>query len=223
MRSGVIYYMYEKREKYEDYDEKVDAKLGTIKIRRYHFEDESFVHLLHSVRFDPNRPYEIPIESLLADQPLSSFGNGKSSTRGSHPSRHSSPSLHYSPRELPSTQRKPLARRFSLPSWLDLRLTRSAVCCIQSPQPSSALPLVGFGASAVAEISAEPLRRLLRASVLSFLVVVASPLLGEAGSRFVTVGISRAGRASPPKDGLVAEWDRLARLTPLKMREEKIN
>ncbi|MED6138665.1 hypothetical protein PIB30_076514 [Stylosanthes scabra] len=60
MGSGIIFYEYEKREKFEDYDEKADAELGTIKIRRYHFDDESFVHPLHSVRFDPGRPYEIP-------------------------------------------------------------------------------------------------------------------------------------------------------------------
>ncbi|MED6152901.1 hypothetical protein PIB30_096386 [Stylosanthes scabra] len=67
MGSGVIFYEYEKCEKFEDYDEKADAELGTIKIRRYHFDDESFVHPLHSVRFDLDRPYEIPIEPLLAD------------------------------------------------------------------------------------------------------------------------------------------------------------
>ncbi|MED6182294.1 hypothetical protein PIB30_027264 [Stylosanthes scabra] len=47
---------------------KADAELGTFKIRRYHFNDESFVHHLHSVRFDPDRPYEIPIEALMAAQ-----------------------------------------------------------------------------------------------------------------------------------------------------------
>ncbi|MED6152927.1 hypothetical protein PIB30_096641, partial [Stylosanthes scabra] len=35
MGSGVIYYEHEKREQFEDYVEKADAKLGTIKIRRY--------------------------------------------------------------------------------------------------------------------------------------------------------------------------------------------
>ncbi|MED6187255.1 hypothetical protein PIB30_074703 [Stylosanthes scabra] len=105
MESGVIYYEYEKREKYEDFDEKANADLGTIKISRYHFDDESFVHPLHSDRFDPDRSYEIPIESLLTNQPLSSSGNGKSSTRGSHPSRQSRPTLHYSPRRSLSTRR----------------------------------------------------------------------------------------------------------------------
>ncbi|MED6129598.1 hypothetical protein PIB30_109437 [Stylosanthes scabra] len=107
MGSGIIYYEYEKHEKFEDYDEKADAELGTLKIRCYHFDNESFVHPLHSVRFDPDRPYEIPIESLLAAQPLSSSGNRKSSTRGSHATSRSCPTLHYSPRGLSSTQRVP--------------------------------------------------------------------------------------------------------------------
>ncbi|MED6207411.1 hypothetical protein PIB30_035615 [Stylosanthes scabra] len=76
MGSGVIYYEYEKREKFEDYDLKADVVLGTFKIRRYHFDDESFVHPLQSVRFDPNRPYEVPIEALMDDQPLSSSNKG---------------------------------------------------------------------------------------------------------------------------------------------------
>ncbi|MED6182018.1 hypothetical protein PIB30_024805 [Stylosanthes scabra] len=81
MGSGVIYYLYEKCEKFEDYDMKADAELRTFKIKRYHFDDESFVHPLHSVRFDPDRSYEIPIEALMADKPLSSSRDGKSSTR----------------------------------------------------------------------------------------------------------------------------------------------
>ncbi|MED6134834.1 hypothetical protein PIB30_040615 [Stylosanthes scabra] len=70
MRSGIIYYEYEKREKFEDYDLKADAELGTFKIRCYHFDNESFVHPFHSVRFDPDRPYEVPIEVLMAGRPL---------------------------------------------------------------------------------------------------------------------------------------------------------
>ncbi|MED6135553.1 hypothetical protein PIB30_047623 [Stylosanthes scabra] len=101
--SGVIYYKYEKREKFEDYDMKADAKLGTFKIRRYNFGDEFFVHPLHSVRFDPDRPYEIPIEVLMADQSLSSSKVEKSSTRRSRSSRRPTP--HYSPKGMPSTQR----------------------------------------------------------------------------------------------------------------------
>ncbi|MED6160178.1 hypothetical protein PIB30_048907, partial [Stylosanthes scabra] len=37
MGSGVIYYEYEKREKFKDHDMKADAELGTIKIRRYRY------------------------------------------------------------------------------------------------------------------------------------------------------------------------------------------
>ncbi|MED6127725.1 hypothetical protein PIB30_090848 [Stylosanthes scabra] len=79
MGGGVIYYEYEKRDKFEDYDMKADADLGTFKIRCYHFDNESFVHPLHSARFDPDRSYEIPIEALMADQPLSSFDKGRTS------------------------------------------------------------------------------------------------------------------------------------------------
>ncbi|MED6144041.1 hypothetical protein PIB30_011834, partial [Stylosanthes scabra] len=74
-------------------------------IRRCHFDDESFVHHLHSVRFDPDHPYEIPIEALMADQPLSSSENGKSFTRRSRSSRRPVP--HYSPKGMSSTQRVP--------------------------------------------------------------------------------------------------------------------
>ncbi|MED6200284.1 hypothetical protein PIB30_083583 [Stylosanthes scabra] len=93
MGNGVIYYEYEKHEKFEDYNMKADAELGTFKIRRYHFDDESFVHPLHSVRFNPNRPYEIPIEALMADKTLSSSKDEKSSTRSSHSSRRLASSL----------------------------------------------------------------------------------------------------------------------------------
>ncbi|MED6124406.1 hypothetical protein PIB30_058628 [Stylosanthes scabra] len=104
MGSGVIYYEYEKREKFEDYDMKADAELRTFKIRRYHFDNESFVHPLHSVRFDPNRPYEIPIEALMADKILSASKDEKSSTERSRSSRRPSP--HYSPRTMPVAQRE---------------------------------------------------------------------------------------------------------------------
>ncbi|MED6121010.1 hypothetical protein PIB30_025963 [Stylosanthes scabra] len=102
MGSGVIYYEYEKREKFEDYDIQADAELGTFKIRRYHFGDESFVHPLHSVRFDPDRPYEIPIEALMADKILSASKDEKSSAERSRSSRRPSP--HYSPRTMPVAQ-----------------------------------------------------------------------------------------------------------------------
>ncbi|MED6159364.1 hypothetical protein PIB30_041688 [Stylosanthes scabra] len=98
MGSGVIYYKYEKREKFEDYDMKADAELGTFNIRRYHFDDESFVHPLHIVRFDPDRPYEISIEALMADKILSSSKDVKSSTERSHSFRRPTP--HYSPRTM---------------------------------------------------------------------------------------------------------------------------
>ncbi|MED6125614.1 hypothetical protein PIB30_070297 [Stylosanthes scabra] len=105
MGSGVIYYEYKKREKFEDYDLKADAELGTFKIRRYHFDDESFVHPLHNVRFDPDRLYEVPIEALMADNHFCSSNKGRDSARGSHHSRRSSPTLHYSPRMSSSTRR----------------------------------------------------------------------------------------------------------------------
>ncbi|MED6203956.1 hypothetical protein PIB30_004542 [Stylosanthes scabra] len=104
MGSGVIYYKYEKREKFEDFDMKADAELGTFKIRRYHFDDESFVHPLHSVRFDPDRPYEIPIEVLMADKILSASKDEKSSTERSRSSKRPSP--RYSPRSMPVAQRE---------------------------------------------------------------------------------------------------------------------
>ncbi|MED6184382.1 hypothetical protein PIB30_046988 [Stylosanthes scabra] len=52
MGSGVIYYEYEKRGKFEDFDMKADAELGTFKIRRYHLDDEASLHPLRSVRID---------------------------------------------------------------------------------------------------------------------------------------------------------------------------
>ncbi|MED6148835.1 hypothetical protein PIB30_056807, partial [Stylosanthes scabra] len=98
MGSGVIYYEYEKREKFEDHDMRADAELGTFKIRRYHFDNESFVHPLHSVWFDPDRPYEIPIEALMADKIASASKSEESSAER----RRSSP--HYSPRTMPVAQ-----------------------------------------------------------------------------------------------------------------------
>ncbi|MED6146746.1 hypothetical protein PIB30_037563 [Stylosanthes scabra] len=104
MGCGDIYYEYEKREKFEDYDMKADAELGTFRIRHYRFDDESFVHPLHSVRFDPDRPYEIPIEALMADKILSASKDEKSSTERPRSSRRPSP--HYSPRAMPVAQRE---------------------------------------------------------------------------------------------------------------------
>ncbi|MED6176644.1 hypothetical protein PIB30_090203 [Stylosanthes scabra] len=102
--SGVIYYEYEKREKFEDYDMKADAELGTFQIRHYHFDNESFLHPLHSVRFDPDRPYEILIEALMADKILSASKSEKSSAERQRSSRHPSP--HYSPRIMQIAQRE---------------------------------------------------------------------------------------------------------------------
>ncbi|MED6173086.1 hypothetical protein PIB30_055985 [Stylosanthes scabra] len=104
MGSGVVYYEYEKREKFEDYDIQADAELGTFKIRRYHFDDKSFVDLLHSVRFDPDRPYEIPIEALMADKILSASKDEKSSTE--RPRSYRCPSPHYSLTTMPVAQRE---------------------------------------------------------------------------------------------------------------------
>ncbi|MED6182214.1 hypothetical protein PIB30_026474 [Stylosanthes scabra] len=115
MGSGVIYYEYEKHEKFEDYDMKADAELGTFKIRRYHFDDEYFVHLLHSVRFDPDRSYEIPIEALMADKILSASKDEKSSTEKPRSSRGSSP--HYSPRTMPVAQRERSASSVVTPQY----------------------------------------------------------------------------------------------------------
>ncbi|MED6115318.1 hypothetical protein PIB30_089323 [Stylosanthes scabra] len=61
MGSGVIYYEIEKREKYEDSDERADSDLAVVKTRRYHFDDEPFIHPLHSVQFDPDRLYELQL------------------------------------------------------------------------------------------------------------------------------------------------------------------
>ncbi|MED6124476.1 hypothetical protein PIB30_059223 [Stylosanthes scabra] len=104
MGSGVIYYEYEKRGKFEDHDMRADAELGTFKIRRYHFDNESFVHPLHSVRFDPDRPYEIPIEALMADKIASASKSEESSAERRCSSR--CPSPHYSPRTMPVAQRE---------------------------------------------------------------------------------------------------------------------
>ncbi|MED6186347.1 hypothetical protein PIB30_065783 [Stylosanthes scabra] len=104
MGSGVIFYEFEKREKFEDHDMRADVKLGTFKIRRYHFDNESFVHPLHSARFDPDRPYEIPIEALMADKIASDSKSEESSAERRRSSRRPSP--RYSPRTMPVAQRE---------------------------------------------------------------------------------------------------------------------
>ncbi|MED6121902.1 hypothetical protein PIB30_034533 [Stylosanthes scabra] len=104
MGSGVIFYEYEKREKFEDHDMRADAELGTFKIRRYHFDNESFVHPLHSVWFDPDRPYEIPIEALMADKIASASKSEELSAERRRSSRRPSP--RYSPWTMPVAQRE---------------------------------------------------------------------------------------------------------------------
>ncbi|MED6146367.1 hypothetical protein PIB30_033875 [Stylosanthes scabra] len=104
MGSGVIFYEYEKREKFEDHDMRADAELGTYKIRRYHFDNEFFVHPLHSVRFDPDCPYEIPIEALMADKIASASKSEESSAERRRSFRRPSP--HYSPRTMLVAQRE---------------------------------------------------------------------------------------------------------------------
>ncbi|MED6135558.1 hypothetical protein PIB30_047628 [Stylosanthes scabra] len=104
MGSGVILYEYEKHEKFEDHDMRADAELGTFRIKRYHFDNESFVHPLHSVRFDPDRPYEIPIEALMADKIASASKSEESSAERRRSSRRPSPL--YSMRTMPVAQRE---------------------------------------------------------------------------------------------------------------------
>ncbi|MED6218151.1 hypothetical protein PIB30_024333 [Stylosanthes scabra] len=104
MGNGVIYYEYEKRETFKDHDMRADAELGTFTIRRYYFDNESFVHPLHSVRFDPDRPYEIPIEALMDDKIASAPKSEESSAEKRRSSRR--PSLHYSPRTMQVAQRE---------------------------------------------------------------------------------------------------------------------
>ncbi|MED6199001.1 hypothetical protein PIB30_071889 [Stylosanthes scabra] len=104
MGSGVIYYEYEKREKFEDHDMRADAELGTFKIRRYHFDNESFVHPPQSVRFDPDRPYEFPIEALMGDKIASASKSEESSAERRRSSRRPLP--RYSPRTMPIAQRE---------------------------------------------------------------------------------------------------------------------
>ncbi|MED6137854.1 hypothetical protein PIB30_068898 [Stylosanthes scabra] len=53
MGSGVRYYEIEK---YVDSDERADSNLAVVKMRRYHFDEGSFIHPLHSVRFGLNHP-----------------------------------------------------------------------------------------------------------------------------------------------------------------------
>ncbi|MED6187776.1 hypothetical protein PIB30_079732, partial [Stylosanthes scabra] len=87
----IIYYEIEKREKYEDSNERADSDLAIVKTRRHHFDDEPFVHLLHSIRFDLDHPYDLPVESLLACRHQSPFEKKDPSPQESGPSRKASP------------------------------------------------------------------------------------------------------------------------------------
>ncbi|MED6109281.1 hypothetical protein PIB30_031941 [Stylosanthes scabra] len=65
--SIVVYYEYEAHKEYDNVDIEQTANLGAIKIYRYHFEDKKFSRLVHSGRFDPDRPYEFSITMLGRD------------------------------------------------------------------------------------------------------------------------------------------------------------
>ncbi|MED6190851.1 hypothetical protein PIB30_110024, partial [Stylosanthes scabra] len=97
MGSGIIYYEIERHEKYEDSDERADSDLAIVKTQRYHFDDEPFIRLLHSIRFDPNRPYELSVESLLALRCGDPSKKKDFSPQESGPSRRPSPTLQYFP------------------------------------------------------------------------------------------------------------------------------
>ncbi|MED6139079.1 hypothetical protein PIB30_080507 [Stylosanthes scabra] len=96
MGSGIIYYEIEKREKYEDSDERADSDLAIVKMRRYHFDDEFFIHILHSIQFDLDCPYELPVESLLALRCRDPSKKKDSSLQESSLSRRASPTPQYS-------------------------------------------------------------------------------------------------------------------------------
>ncbi|MED6139718.1 hypothetical protein PIB30_086423 [Stylosanthes scabra] len=97
MGSGVIYYEIEKQEKCEDSDERADEDLAIVETRRYYFDDEPFIHPLHSVRSDPDCPYELPIESLLALRRRDPSRGRDPSPQRSGPSRRVSLTPQYSP------------------------------------------------------------------------------------------------------------------------------
>ncbi|MED6224450.1 hypothetical protein PIB30_084153 [Stylosanthes scabra] len=97
MGNRIIYYEIEKCERYEDSDESENPDLAVVKTRRYHFDDEPFIHPLHSIRFDPDRPYELPVESLLALRCRDPSKKKDSAPQESDPSRRASPTPQYSP------------------------------------------------------------------------------------------------------------------------------
>ncbi|MED6213971.1 hypothetical protein PIB30_098589 [Stylosanthes scabra] len=84
-------------EKYEDSDERVDSDLAIVKTPRYHFDDEPFIHPLHSIWFDPNRPYKLSVDSLLAFRRGDPSKKKDFSPQESGLSRRASPTPKYSP------------------------------------------------------------------------------------------------------------------------------
>ncbi|MED6131765.1 hypothetical protein PIB30_012773 [Stylosanthes scabra] len=97
MESGIIYYENERRDKYEDSDEKANLDLAVVKTRRYHFDEEPFVHPLYNVRFEPDRPYELPVESLLTIKRREPSARKEPTPRVSGSSRRASPTPQYFP------------------------------------------------------------------------------------------------------------------------------
>ncbi|MED6162440.1 hypothetical protein PIB30_070470 [Stylosanthes scabra] len=97
MGSRVIYYEIENREKYEDSSERTDADLAIVKTHRYDFDDEPFIYPLHSVCFDPDHPYELQIESLLALRHRDPSRGRDPTPQRSGPSRRASLTPKYSP------------------------------------------------------------------------------------------------------------------------------
>ncbi|MED6138534.1 hypothetical protein PIB30_075043 [Stylosanthes scabra] len=91
MGSRIIYYEIEMHEKYEHTDERADSDLAVVNTQRYHFDDEPFIHPLHSIRFDPDRQYELPVESLLALKRRDPSKKKDPSLQESGPSGRSSP------------------------------------------------------------------------------------------------------------------------------------
>ncbi|MED6150151.1 hypothetical protein PIB30_069614 [Stylosanthes scabra] len=91
------YYEIKKCEKYEDSDKRADSDLAVMKTRRYHFDDEIFIHPLHRVQFDPDRPYELPVESILALKRRNPSKKKDSTPQGSGLSRSARLTPQYSP------------------------------------------------------------------------------------------------------------------------------
>ncbi|MED6108103.1 hypothetical protein PIB30_020373 [Stylosanthes scabra] len=87
MGSGIIYYEIERCEKYNNFDKRADSDLAVVKTRRYHFDDEAFIHPLHSALFDPDHPYELLVESLLVLKRREPSAKKDSTPRGSGSSR----------------------------------------------------------------------------------------------------------------------------------------